>query len=108
MLTAIAIYGWRTRATPAARAMSKESHGAEPREGAQIVEEETVIESPSRQDAAPGVDPILLGGSASAPVNEEVSIKREEQEQTEVRPQCSGAEPRSSAGAGADGGAPHR
>ena len=66
--------------------MSKESHGAEPREGAQIVEEETVIESPSRQDAAPGVDPILLGGSASVPVKEEVSMEGEERAQEEARP----------------------
>ena len=98
VLTTIAIYSWRTRATPAARAMAKESQ-YEP-------QEETLIESPSRHDAAPREEPVLLGGpnagssgcrspgtppetaaaSVSVPVKTEVSVKREAQEQGEVPP----------------------
>ena len=96
--TTIAIYSWRTRATPAARAMAEESQHEMP--------EGTLIESPSRHDAEPREEPVLLGGpeagspwcrnpwtprepaaaSASVPVKAEVSIKTEEQEQEEVSP----------------------
>ena len=52
--TTIAIYSWRTRATPAARAMAEESQHEMP--------EGTLIESPSRHDAEPREEPVLLGG----------------------------------------------
>ena len=63
-LLTIAIYSWRTRATPAARAMAKDSE-CEPQEETLIDQEDTLIESPSRHDAAHRVEPVALGGPAA-------------------------------------------